>query len=49
MNSVGLAGDDMLNTAKMNISQMTSTMMKVLEMESLGWETSVSWSGRGRC
>jgi len=30
--------DDMLKTPKMNISQITSTMRKVFEIESAGWE-----------
>ena len=40
--SVGFGGEDMLKTPKMNISQITRTMMKVLEIESDGWESSVS-------
>ena len=41
--SVAFDGDDMLNTAKMNISHRISTSMKGLEIESGGCEDKLSW------
>ena len=41
--SVAFGGDDRLKMAKMNISQAISTITKVFETESVGWENSPSW------